>query len=96
MDTHTLDTPTTARPRVALAIYTAAHGTNIDLGALGAGVIDLTDTWTDQLPHLAAQLRAAANTETDHETGRALIAAAHHADTVDAARWAHRMEALAS
>lgn len=92
--THTLNIPTATRHHAALAILTATSPDNIDIPALTRGIIDVTNTWTVELPRMAANLRAASDTEYDFDTHRALLDTADYIDTVDAARWDHRMAAL--
>ncbi len=89
METLRLDVPAEALPYVTLALYRAS-GRVLTIHQIGRADIDAGNLWTDGLPLLVDQLDRAAVTETDHETGRALIATARHLEAVYAARIARR------
>lgn len=92
METLRLDMPAEDIPHVILALHQATESV-LRIDTTGRADIDASNVWTDMIPRLIAQLKTAANTEYDHETGRALTATARHLEAVYAARLARRHQA---
>lgn len=56
--------------------------------------LDVTGVWSDDLPHIAEALRAAADTNHDLVVGDTLLRAADYVDTQAEARFGERLAAL--